>query len=297
MYLAVNYSHDLEALVQSGQVVIDRFKCPAWPDMIACAQQTLPVNIHFGLTVGKGIGNAWDVETRAPANGDAIEGLLRLTGTPLVNVHITPRVEDYPHIPPQSTRPEHVEEIVENALKDLVPLVHRFGARNVIAESLNGDTEFLTAGMLPDVIRRIVEAAGCDFLLDVSHARMSAAALGMDTREYFSRLPLERTRELHITGVHKLEGKWLEILEPVEPQMTARLRGRDFDHLPLGEADWAFLEWAKDELRAGRWGRPWIASFEYGGESGMWSALSDDAVLLEQIPRLAQFCRDVSVRE
>jgi hypothetical protein len=36
--LAVNYSTATADLLRSGQIRFDRFKCPAWPDLVATAQ-------------------------------------------------------------------------------------------------------------------------------------------------------------------------------------------------------------------------------------------------------------------
>ena len=44
----------------------------------------------------------------------------------------------------------------------------------------------------PALIRRVLEQTGCDLLLDLGHARVSAAELGMPERDYLLQLPLER---------------------------------------------------------------------------------------------------------
>ena len=56
--LAVNYSHAARDLVKQRQIELDHFKAPAWPELVTEAQRTLPVNVHFPLTIGHGGGDA-----------------------------------------------------------------------------------------------------------------------------------------------------------------------------------------------------------------------------------------------
>ena len=37
-------------------------------------------------------------------------------------------------------------------------------------------------------------------MLDLAHARVSAARLGFDINDYLSRLPLDRVQQLHVSG-------------------------------------------------------------------------------------------------
>lgn len=61
----------------------------------------------------------------------------------------------------------------------------------------------------PEVISSLVEETGIGFLFDLSHARVSAAHLGMDVLEYCQKLPLHKTVELHLSGsrVHPEYGR------------------------------------------------------------------------------------------
>ena len=51
-----------------------------------------------------------------------------------------------------------------------------------------------------------------------------------------------------------------------------RLAGRLIDHLPMTDEDWSLCEWAMAQIGAGRWSRPWIVTFEYGGVGPLWEA-------------------------
>ena len=89
----------------------------------------------------------------------------------------------------------------------------------------------------------------------------------MDEKDYIAALPLDKLRELHITGVQMHEG---------------RLR----DHLPLTENDWEMTAWASAQIRAGAWACPGVVALEYGGVGPAFEWRSDSGVLSEQVPRL-----------
>jgi hypothetical protein len=111
MNFAVNYSHEAAELLRAGQIEIDYFKCAAWQEMIAAAQELCPVYVHFPLVVGQGNGDAIDSETNQVADWRKIEKLLTQTKTPFVNVHLAPKTKDYPNIPADTSDPEHVEMV------------------------------------------------------------------------------------------------------------------------------------------------------------------------------------------
>jgi len=71
-----------------------------------------------------------------------------------------------------------------------------------------GETEF---------VRRFYAESGCDMLLDVSHAWLSAHYAGTPPREFVAALPLERVVELHVAGVERdrdLDGPWIGAAVP-----------------------------------------------------------------------------------
>lgn len=289
MELAVNYSPPVAAMRRAETVALDRFKCPAWPDLIASVRAEYPVYVHFPLRVGSGMGRVIDSGAKRPADWAGIEALMTQTDTPLVNVHLAPERSDLPDIPPDSTDPAHVERIAEAMICDLRDAVARFGAERVIAEN-----DFFTprvgvrAAALPDVIRRVIDEAGCGLLLDLSHARLAAGGLGRDVREYIGALPVERIREIHVTGIQRLEGKWLDRMRRngADSDLIDHYAGGLLDHLPMTDADWDFFAWAMAQIHSGAWGRPWVVTFECGGVGPVFDALTDTDALAREIPRL-----------
>ena len=294
---ALNYSHQAADLLRTGRIPLDRFKLPAWPDLIALAQAIYPSFVHFPLRVGAGIGDAINSETKRPVDWGWVEALLRQTATPLVNLHLSPEPTE---VPPGmewgAVDDAAAAAIGERLLRDVTAVVRRLGPEHVIVENdhcLMGDTP--PAACLPAVIRRVVEETGCGFLLDLSHARMAAVALGMDVYAYLNGLPLSRTREVHVTGIQRLDGHWLERLRraEVDEAVIAHYAGRLFDHLPLVDADWEFTVWAMDQLHCGAWGDPWAVTFEYGGVKSLIGGVTDADILAEQTPRLYRLVKGI----
>jgi hypothetical protein len=96
----------------------------------------------------------------------------------------------------------------------------------------------------------------------------------MDQRDYMAKLPVERLRELHFTGVHDLDGYWQ-------------------DHLPALEDDWQALIWVLERIRSGEWPRPWLLAFEYGGIGEKFAGRSDPQVIAEQVPCLYELLKSI----
>jgi uncharacterized protein (UPF0276 family) len=289
MQLAANYSVPTADLLRRGIIRLDRFKCPDWPDVIAAAQAIGPVYVHFPFLVGSGIGDAIDSETKQVADWNKVEALMAQAETLFVNVHLASRVEDHPDIPANTNDPAHIERLTGHLIRDVRAVVKHFGAERVIVENdFDGGGEHLPSAYLPECICRVVQETGCGLLLDVAHARIAAHDLGMDARRYIGALPLHRLREIHITGVQRLEGHWLEAIRQarVDADLVQRFAGRLVDHLPMTDEDWKLLAWVMSQIHGGAWGQPWIVTFEYGGVGPLFEAVTRPSALAEQIPRL-----------
>jgi len=285
---AVNYSEAAAALLRSGDIQLDFFKCPAWLDLIAKVQTQHPVYVHCPLRVGMGIGDALDTETGNPADWGKYDAILAQTGTPWVSLHLGPEPGDHPDIPHTSLAPEHVDRVAEALIRDVSAVVDRFGPERVVGENIFGYYGgHLWTAMLPDVLHRVVEATGCGFLLDLSHARLAARDLGMDSRAYLNALPTAHIREIHVTGIQRFAGHWVEKSRRRGVDVDAlRFVGRLIDHLPMVEEDWVILEWVVQQIHSGAWAEPWIIAFECGGVGWIYEAVMDEPTLEAQVPRL-----------
>jgi uncharacterized protein (UPF0276 family) len=288
-YFAVNYSKASASLLRRGRIQVDRFKCPAWPDVIREAQAEHAAYVHFPLRVGPGEGSPINTETGGPPDWDAFKGMMEETETPWISVHLGPRPADHPDIPPQSTDPAHVARITEAVIRDLEAVVDEVGAERVVAENIfEYHGMHLRAAVLPEVVTRIVEATGCGLLLDISHARLAARDLGVAPWSYMDALPVDRIREIHVTGIQRFDAAWVRRLEAQgAPQAKIdELSGREIDHLPMTPKDWDVLARALDRIETGAWACPAIIAFEYGGIGPFFQALTRASILSQQIPRM-----------
>jgi uncharacterized protein (UPF0276 family) len=289
MEFSVNYSLAAADLLRQGEIHFDRFKCPAWPDLVATAQDLHPIYVHFPLRVGSGMGDAIDTETDQPADWGKVERLLAQTDTPFVNLHFAPKAADYPDIPVDTTQPDHIEMLIERTVQDTRTVVARFGTERIIVENNYARTGHLVQlAHSPEVIRRVIEESGCGFLFDVSHARLAAPDLGRGIREYIRELPVEHTREIHVTGIQRLDGPWIDAVRHsgVDAATIQTFAGQLSDHLPMTPKDWEFAAWMMEQVHNGAWGRPWTVAFEVGGIGGLFEAVAAKEILEEQIPRL-----------
>jgi uncharacterized protein (UPF0276 family) len=254
--LAVNFSTPTSEFLRRGEIKIDLYKLPDWPHLVSQLHGSFPLYIHFDLHAGK---NALD-----KVDWDQISSLAELTGTPYINLHLnTPDDLDTQSL----TR---VNQAVDDMIKDVSLAVKKFGPEKIIVENfpmaLRG-AEHLRPAVEPGNIRRVFIETGCNLLLDLPHARITSQTLGMDEREYISQLPVERLKEIHITGVGEHEG-------------------RLYDHMPMTDEDWDLFDWSLEQIRLQHWAIPDKISFEYGGLGEPFSWRTDPKVIAKQVPML-----------
>jgi uncharacterized protein (UPF0276 family) len=297
MKFAVNHSHPAIALWQENPQTFDLFKMPEWPDLVEPFAKEHPCYVHFALEVTDGSGLIRDGETHAAVNFKRIEHLLKLTQTPLVNVHLAPKPKYHPDLGHADISPEAQEKITARMLKDVEVLTRHFGKDMVIAENDAGGKNVVSAALPAQVIRTVIEEAGCGFLFDISHARLVARQFGLAAKEYIAQLPLNCLQEMHITGIQYLDEKWQAILRnsgALDEEHLERYRDRWMDHLPITDEDWDFIAWALAQIHSGAWHAPWVAACEYGGTSNFFLATLDEAVVREQFPRLNKLVMNIA---
>ncbi|GAA0603730.1 hypothetical protein GCM10009001_20990 [Virgibacillus siamensis] len=272
MKFAVNYSPEVYDLLEEGTVKFDLFKCPDFDlDLIKTAKSLRPSYVHFDLNVGSGNLDQTD--------WSKIEGLLKKTDTPYVNVHLVAFAKDFPHIDINTQDSGEIDDVIQRVTEDIQTVAAYFGRDRVIAENViyrSFDGNMLRPIIDPDIISEIIRNTGCGFLLDTAHAQMTCKYLGKDVYDYIPRLPLDHLKELHITGIQKDDNN--------------RLR----DSMPLTEEDWELADWVLQNVQNGNWLEPWVASLEYGGVGPKfeWRTVSD--VLKRQVPELNTFISGIS---
>lgn len=278
MQLATHYSHQLAALMEQGAVRVDVFKVPAWLNIIQEARAILPAYVHFPLVVGQAEVDVMDFHHHAAVDWAEIEMLLAASDTPYVNVHLIVERSTYPTYDP--------DFITERFIKGVEAAVRVFGAERVIAENTHSEHgATYPAGYDPAIISTVIETTGAGLLLDVSHARLAAQYMGLDIKDYLPQLPLHAVREIHFTGIQTVTPEWANRFPDVG--WIQDLAGKTMDHLPMTADDWMFTRWMVDEVKAGRWGEPWVMAYEVGGcGGGWWEAMSDYVPYTDELPRL-----------
>ncbi len=296
MKFGINYSKAAVKLYDEGVISPDIFKCPAWPELIAQVKDQYPIYIHFPLGVGAGIGDAIDGETKKPADWRKFEKLLADSATPYLNLHLhAPRARFGLDLTEDSLFDR--EQTVERLIKDVEAVVARFGKDKVIVENgFNLGPDPLYPAYEAETARTVVEATGCGFLFDLSHARIAAMRLGQDHRDYIAKLPMHAVREIHITGMQVVNAYWFaraeasglrrEVIESYIGPNGAWLPNGMTDHLPLSDDDWPLMTWVAEQLRSGAWRTPWVLSLECGGLGPFWEATFTEAEMKAQVPRL-----------
>lgn len=263
MLFSLNYSTEMDELLREGAIAVDRIKCAEWPDMIAAARQLAPVYVHFRLLAGQGL--------LTEAQLDEIARLRDETQTPFVNTHIAPRLSDV-------RDPHDFNAVYDVVVRDIEQLAERFGSDSVIAENIpypEGDTlepkPFLASD--PELITRVIEDTGVGLLLDLGHAKRTAEHLAFSPMMHIEQMPVQRLREVHITG------------------LGYKPTGQRTDHMPMREDDWELLQWALDNIRDGRWSKPWSVSCEYGGLGAPFKWRSEKVVIAREAPRMSRMIR------
>jgi uncharacterized protein (UPF0276 family) len=253
--LAINFSPQAAQLFADGRIHVDRFKCPDWPDMIEEARALAPVYVHFPLDAGTISGR--------PSDLDTVAAMIRDTDTPFVNYHLVAYARDFPDRAAETRDLDVTEIVLERTIAELNRAIERFGRDRVILENIpyfEPDGKYMRASVDPDVMHRALGATGCGFLLDLSHARIAAHYMGVDPHAYVESLPIDRLRELHLTGVDWVKGKLL-------------------DHMGLADEDIAWTRWALDCIAAGAWAKPALVAFEYGGVGEPFNWRSEASVI------------------
>ncbi len=94
----------------------------------------------------------------------------------------------------------------------------------------------------PDFVAALLEASGAGLLLDLAHAQVSAAKLGLSVESYLDRLPLDRVRQLHVSGPRARNGVLDDAHEPLLDRDLRLL-----ERVLAATAPWAVtLEYGKD---------------------------------------------------
>lgn len=216
--LAANGYTDLFVLLDRGDVPVEYIKCPLSPDSrteVARAREYRPVLLHCWGPPGY---SATRPEIPEP---ELLGELAQSSSTPFLSVHL-----DYqPELDGEMDR-----DIVLAHVQREVAALKRLSGKDVLLENVPwypwmNRPRWATD---PAFITEAVTSSDALLLVDTAHARVAAWHRGESAEEYLSALPLERAREVHISG----------------PRMSDEgLRDR---HMSLTEEDYALLNFVLD---------------------------------------------------
>jgi uncharacterized protein (UPF0276 family) len=210
-------------LLAAGALEVDYFETTSW---LAESAVALFPGRRFWLH--NSVSN-WSLgHPDALAQADVVSRtlhLLRRTQAPLLSVHLGFSAEQVAFdgsmraMSPALERDQLLENICRNAraLAAAIPVP-------LILENLDycpgGAYEHICA---PEFIAEVLARADVGLLLDLAHARVSAGRLGLRIHEYLARLPLERVRQLHVSGPRARNGVLVDVHEPLREEDYALL--------------------------------------------------------------------------
>ena len=216
MQLTTNLSEPLLELIREDQAPIDAVEVGPWfsaPQIRDYRQMLpdLPFYFHGGdLIDGVGL---------IPGAVSRIAAYQRCTGSSWVSMHITlwlpgmvglmlRRGWRMPLPNPERATGRFIRQVRRLARSLPVPVL----LENTEPLPFEGyDFE-----VQPERITQVLEGAECGFVLDISHARVSAAALDVDPYDYLSALPLHRVLQLHVSGPRMRQGCLVDVHESMQ---------------------------------------------------------------------------------
>lgn len=190
MKLAANGYSELYSLLEQGDVPIDYIKCPVSPNSSPEVERALayrPVVLHCWGPPGY---SATRPEIPEPA---LLTELAASSSTPFLSVHL-----DYkPDTDGEKTQTEVLAHVRQEVTK-LKALAHK----DVLLENVpyypwHSSPLWATD---PDFITEAVSSSDASLLIDTAHARVAAWHRGVSAKDYIAALPLERAREIHVSG-------------------------------------------------------------------------------------------------
>jgi len=238
--LACNYSAELMCLIAEKRTDADYIKAGlygSYTDLIGEMRNVRPVLLHgMGYYERTGMKNIGEVDF------DRVNKYLTDCGSPHYGFHLAVTNSDLPY--PMTDDEIHVlmSGRVQTFKKNInVPLLLENVPDTPEDRTVFDHRPYAEA----EKINRLITENGVSFLLDITHAKITAEFRGWDVHEYLKALPLDLIREIHVNGSGRDETG-----NPTDP------------HAAMADEDYRLLEWTL------QYSMPDIITLEYFGTPG-----------------------------
>ena len=267
MKLGCNDSPPLRLLLDENRIELDFLKVSSLDGLAEAVEAALTycsVLIHVGFGIGDTVAScdAFD--------WDGFNRLVRRAGAPHVAVHLEASTHNWRG---DDLRVQSRAEVLA-ITEQLTALCRLFRSKlkcplllenmDYMGTELKPGYGVFRTSVEPALLWNLVEQEGVGVLLDLAHLRVTAYHLGLGVYAFARSLPLDKVREIHVSGPVYIDGLGL----------------RD-DHQELSEADYALLEWTLPQTNAE------IVTLEYPKARTVKAPFDKQAAALErQLKRL-----------
>lgn len=237
MYIGCNWSKALKFLIEKDVIKIDYIKSGAWGsfnEQFSMIRSMRPILLH-GLGYSEDIG----MKNIEIIDFNFVNKLIKNCNSPHYGFHLAIKSSDmYPGMTEENIY-EHMSKQIQILKRQLiVPLL-----LENIPDSPQDRVKFdHYPYIMPEQYSRLFIDNDVSFLLDLTHAKITAQYHGWNVHDYIRQLPLNRVVEIHTNG-----------------------SGYDKDGFPadthqaMGDEDYKLLEWVLNYVN------PSIVTLEYNG--------------------------------
>lgn len=237
MLIGCNWSKTLKNLIENGSIKIDYIKTGAYgmfDEEFSIMRSLCPILLHgLGYFEHAGMKNIEIVDF------NLANTLLKKCGSPHYGLHLSIKKSDMS----LGMTEENIYQLMSKQIQTFknnieVPLLLENTPDSPQDRVLFDHYPYI----MPEKLRRLLVDNDVFFLLDLTHAKITAQYRGWDIHDYIRQLPLDRVKEIHVNG-----------------------SGYDKDGFPadthqaMEDEDYKLLEWALNYTK------PDIVTLEYNG--------------------------------
>ncbi len=206
MKLAVNFSDTLLALLKEDPMLpIDYIKVPmgSFPgclDQYSVGKKLRPLISHIGQA---GILDILNIDQVKILDIQILNKIIDLSDPIKLSTHVNGHISYFPEfVEHQHSFCEPLANAIKQRFLDTVEIYKQhyqyiFSIENWPYYSFANDYRICSD---PGFISELCNISGCGFLLDISHARVSAHFFKMDIFKYLDMCPLDKLTEIHFSG-------------------------------------------------------------------------------------------------